>query len=152
MGNALNIEETIRGYIEGTYNEELVIARIKDALGRDMAQTTFQKQELEWLRNHFDKIPLIIKSKLGCRVYIAIDSMRGSYLRQLCRHLSITKNKPLWTSVVDWWLKRFFMIDLVRKKRVSGGWGQNIYYFTPKGYYPNLVSFLITLMREKQKL
>jgi len=152
MGVGICIEGTIKEYLEGLLTREIVISRMNN-IGKNTDITTgFTDKELNWLRHNFDKLPIILNSRLACRVYIAINSIRGAYLRQLCRQLSTTPYKPLWTSVVDWWLKKFFLIDLVRRHVVTGRWDQRIYYYTPKSEYPNLIGFLVSRMRKHHKL
>lgn len=144
-----SLKETLREYVSGQFDEELVLARINNTLKTDGSthSVEFTVDELRWLRAHFDKIPAILKSKLACAIFLAVDKQKGAYLRQLCRRLG--KAKPIYPTAVNYWLKKFFAVELLQKNRASKGWGTEIYYFTPKVRYPNLMKFLRDVITEQ---
>lgn len=145
----ITIEQTIEQYLDGMHDEELVLARLRNAAKNANFQTDFTADELRWLENHFDKLPCILRSKMACKIYTTINRMKGAYLRQLCRMISGNTKKPLCNSTVDWWLKKFFTIDLFFRRNLPHGWGNEVWYYTPKLRYPNLIKFLIYLMEKR---
>lgn len=143
-----SLKETIKNYVTGEDNEELVLARINTRLKKSTQSGEFNVEELRWLKAHFDKIPNILRSRLSCAIFLTVDKQKGAYLRQICKRLG-KKNKSMNPNAVNYWLKKFFSIELLQKNRTARGWGTEIYYYTPKLRFPNLISFLKTTMTEE---
>lgn len=147
--DTITIEKTIEDYVEGLHDEELVLMRLRNAATSQAVQTGFNADELRWLEAHFDKLPVILRSKMACSIYTAVSRMSGGgYLRQLCRALSSSAKRPVSNSTVDWWLKKFFLTDLFHRRAQARGWGREILYYVPKKY-PNLDRFLRNLMAKR---
>lgn len=145
-----SLKETLKEYISGQFDEEVVLARINNSMTKITKNNLgeFNTDELQWLKIHFDKIPNILKSKFACAIFLMVDKQKGAYLRQLCKRLG-KRDKTLNPNAVNYWLKKFFSVDLLQKNRTARGWGTEIYYYTPKLRFPNLINFLKTIMSEK---
>jgi len=143
----VSLRDTLKEYLAGQFNEEVVIARINGQLKKAASSEEFNAEELRWLRAHFDKIPNILKSRLACTIFLTVDKQKGAYLRQLCRKLG--QGKSMNPNAVNYWLKKFFRVELLQKNRVSKGWGNEVYYYTPKLRYPNLIKFLGSIFAER---
>lgn len=140
------MEQSLKQYLFGICADEILLSRIRAAIERNTPQS-FLPDELQWLEAHFDKLPSIFRSKMACKIYMTVHRDGGAYTRQLCRRLSEPKRRVS-PSTVHWWLLKFWRIGLLRRHAPASGWGHEIHYLVPKVRYPNLIRFLVTVMKE----